>query len=172
MAKSFLERVQPSRQRWKMIDWPFAVEGEERFKVKLRVLGADEAEAAYLATVDYFKSKKLKLDATDAVFALRERAEIVYRAFSADGEPLAGDVEELVKQPLAVLEDLYSTYRQFQSDVCAVPHSSKDMEALVEYLKKSGPAAALSGLSSSWLIALITTLASLLPPSTTANELG
>lgn len=155
-----------------MIDWPFAVEGEERFKVKLRVLGSNEAEAAYLATVDYFKSKKLKLDATDAVFALRERAEIVFRAYSADGEALAGDVEELVKQPLAILEDLYATYRQFQSDVCAVPHSSKDMEALVEHLKKNGSAEALSALPSSWLTALITFMASQLPPSTTANELG
>lgn len=172
MAKSFLERVQPSRQRWKMIDWPFPVEGGERFKVKVRVLGMDEAEQAYLATVDHFKARKPPVPVSDPAFALRERAEMVFRAYSVDGEPLAADVEELTKQPLSLIDELHTTWLQFQSDVCAVPTNGKDMDALVEMLKKNTGAEILSALPSSWLIALITTLASLLPPSTPANELG
>jgi hypothetical protein len=170
MAKSFLERVQPSRQRWKMIDWPFPVEGGEQFKVKLRVLTMQESEEAYLATMDHFKVRKLS--GSDPAFALRERAELVFRAYSIEGNPLADDVEELVKQPLSIIDELHSTWRQFQADVCAVPTSGADMDALVELLKKKVDAALLSALPSSWLIALITTLASQLPPSMPANELG
>jgi hypothetical protein len=46
------------------------------------------------------------------------------------------------------------------------------MDALVELLKKNMGAAALSGLPSTWLIGLITTLVAQLPPSTLANEHG
>lgn len=172
MAKSFLERVQPSRQRWKMIDWPYPVDGDEKFKVKVRVLGMDEAEQAYLATVDHFKARKPLVSVQDPAFALRERAELVFRAYSVDSEPLAADVDELTKQPLALVDELHTTWLQFQSDVCAVPTNDKDMDALVELLKKNTSAEVLGGLPSSWLIALITTLASQLPPSMPANELG
>lgn len=172
MAKSFLERVQPSRQRWKLIDWPFPVEDGEKPKVKLRALGQDESEAAYLAAVDHFKAKKRTISVTDPAFAMREHAETVFRAYTVDGEPLAADVEELTKQPIDVVEELYATYRQFKADVCAVPATDKQMDELVEYLKKSSDTVILSALSSSWLIALITTLASRLPDSTPGNEHG
>lgn len=172
MAKSFLERVQPSRQRWKMIEWPFPVEGDERPKLKLRVLGSNEAEEAYLAAVDHFKASKRKLDVDDPAFVLRERAETVFRAYSVDGDPIAADVDELAQQPLQIVNELHTTWRQFQTDVCAAPYTSKDMDALVELLKKNMGAEVLNALPSSWLTALITTLAAQLPPSTPANELG
>lgn len=172
MAKSFLERVQPNRQRWKLIEWPFAIDGEERPKVKLRVLGQNETEAAYLAAVDYFKQSKRTLPVTDPAFALRERAELVFRAYSIDNEPLSVDVDELTEQPMAMIDELHTTWTQFQNDVCAVPHSAKEMDALVDLLKKNMDADRLSALPSSWLIALIRTLASQLVSSTPDSERG
>jgi hypothetical protein len=173
MAKSFLERIQPSRQRWKMVRWPFPVEGGgEAPMMKVRVLGQNEAEAAYLATVDHFKGHKPAVPFTDPAFTMRERAEMVFRAYSVDGDPLAEDVNELAQQPIAVIDELHTTWLQFQADVSATPHTSKDMDALVELLKKNMGAAALSGLPSTWLIGLITTLVAQLPPSTLANEHG
>jgi hypothetical protein len=169
--KSFLARIEPSRQRWKLIDWPFPVEGD-RPKVKVRILGQHECEEAYFAAQDHFKDRKPPISIKDPAFALRERAEIVFRAFSVDGEPLADDVDELLEQPQSVIDELNSTYAQFYADVAATPYTSKDMAALVELLKKSIPADLLSALPSSWLIGLITTLASQPAPSTPANELG
>jgi hypothetical protein len=171
MGKSFLDRVQPHRQRWKLVEWPFPVEGE-RPKVKVSVLGQDESEAAYLAAVDHFKGRKPEVKLTDPAFVAREHAEIVWRAYSADGDALAEDADELVKEPPSVIEELYSTYAQFYGDVAATPPTTKDMDALVELLKKNIPADRLSGLPSSWLIALITTLASPLAASTTASGDG
>jgi hypothetical protein len=171
VAKSFLKSIEPSRQRWKMVDWPFPVEGEKP-RVKMRVLGQAECEAAYLATVDHFKKQKKSIDVRDPAFALRERAEIVFRAFSADDKPIADDVDELLAEPSSLIEELNNTYSQFYGDGAATPYTSKDMDALVELLKKNTPVALLSALPSSWLIGLITTLASPPVTSTQASEGG
>lgn len=171
MAKSFLERIQPSRQRWKMVEWPFPVEGE-RPQVRLRVLGQDEVEQAYLATCDHFKGIKRKVEVGDVAFAAREHAEIVWRAYSIDGDPLAADAAEMAKQPKTVLDVLYATYSQFHADVAAMPHTAEDMDGLVDLLKKNMDADLLSALPSSWLIELVRTLASQLVSSTPANERG
>jgi hypothetical protein len=73
--------------------WPFPVEGGgEAPMMKVRVLGQNEAEAAYLATVDHFKGHKPAVPFTDPAFTMRERAEMVFRAYSVDGDPLAEDV--------------------------------------------------------------------------------
>jgi hypothetical protein len=172
VGKSFLDRVQPNRQRWKLVAWPFPVEGEAP-KLKVRVLGQNEAEAAYLGTIDHFKGRKPEIKFTDPLFVARERAEVVWRSYTdTDGEPIAEDVDELTKQPLAIIDELHTTWSQFQSDVAAPVPSAKEMDALVEGLKKNIPAGLLSGLPSTWLIGLITTLASQLAPSTTASGDG
>lgn len=175
MAKSFLERVQPSRQRWKVVKWPFPTDDGCEHTVRVRVLGQNETEAAYLAAADHFKKAKRTLPVTDPAFAMREHTELVFRAYSyGDGmnEPIADDVDELAKQPMALIDELYNTWAQFQADVCAVPHTAKEMDALVEHLKKNGQAAQLVGLPSSWLIACITTLADRLFRSTPESEAG
>jgi hypothetical protein len=173
VPKAFLKRIQPARERWKLLEWPFAVDGEDRPKVKMCVLSQTEAEAAHLATIDHFKARKPAVSVLDLPFAARERAEIVFRAYSDEGEALARNVDELTDELSkdAILE-LYNTWSQFQSDVTAAPHTSQEMDELVEYLKKSGDPARLSGFPSTWLIGLITTLASRLSSSTPANEHG
>jgi hypothetical protein len=178
-TSTFLARVQPSRQRWKKVRWPFQIEGEsgpdDRPWLKVRVLGQNEAEEAYLATVDHFKGRKPAVSVTDPAFAMRERVEMVFRAYEAadlSEQKLAENVDELAEQPIALIDELHTTWIQFQADVCAVPVTSKDMEALVELLKKNMDAAVLSALPSSWQTALITTLVAQLPPSTLANEHG
>jgi hypothetical protein len=173
VAKSFLARVQPSRQRWKLIDWPFPMDdGEERPKVKVRVLSLTELEAAHLATIDFFKRIKKVVTDEDTVFRIHENAELVFRAYSVDGEHLAADVAELMDQPIGIIDELHTTWQHFQRDATAAPMTSKDMDAFVDLLKKNMGADLLSALPSSWLIALITTLASQLSSSTLANEHG
>lgn len=173
MAKSFLERVQPSRQRWKLVDWPFPMDdGEERPQVKVIVLGLHQLEAAHLATIDHFKDRKPKITDEDSVFIVHEHVELVFRAFSVDGEPMAEDADELLKQPREVIDELYAIWRQFQADATAAPMTSKDMDAFVDLLKKNMGQDLLSAFPSSWLIALATTLASRLATSTPANEHG
>jgi hypothetical protein len=168
---SFIERIQPTRQRWKTIEWPFPFEGEERPRIRVRVLGQDECESAYLAAMDHFKARKPALPPTDTAFAQRERAELVWRAFSSiDNEPLAVDVDELVAQPMAVLDELHMTWLQHQNDVCVAPRTSKQMDALVEALKKNMDPGRLAAWPSTWLIELISTLANRLSTSTQANE--
>ncbi len=168
MAKSFLERIQPSRQRWKLVDWPFPVEGDEKLQVKVRVLGQNELEAAYLAAVDHFKARKPIVGINDPAFAAREHVEIVWRAFSEEGDPLGKDADALAMQPQAVIEELYATYSQFAQDAAAFVATSKQMEELIELLKKNGRTVPLHALSSSWLIELTFTLAS--QPSTSTPE--
>jgi hypothetical protein len=171
VAKSFLERIQPSRQRWKLVEWPFPVDGE-RPKLKVRVLGQDDETAAYLATVDHFKGRKPKVEENSPAFAVREHAELVWRAYSDNDEPIADDVEELCKQPPQVIAELYATYSQHCRDVGADGLSSEQLEALVEELKKNSLTVRLSAFPSNWLIALTTTLASRLRDSMPVSEPG
>lgn len=173
MAKAFLKRISPARPRSKPIDWPFPVEGETP-RVTMLVLGQALIEQAYFATMDHFKARKPAVGVNDIAFAARERAEVVFRAFrDADGQPLDKDVDDLVEElGKDAITELYNTWSQFQADSTAAPATAAEMDALVEYLKKSGDAARLSVLSSSTLIALITTLANRLETSTPANEHG
>lgn len=171
MARSFLKRIEPSRPRSKLIEWPFPVEGEQP-KVKVRVLGLSELEAAHLATIDHFKDRKPAVRDDSTVFATRERAELIFLAYSVDGQPLADDVDELSKEPSELLMELHATRMQFQADAAAAPHTPKDMDDLVQLLKKNMDPARLHAFPSTWLIDLITTLVGQLPPSTPANERG
>jgi hypothetical protein len=173
VAKSFLKRINPATPRMKMIEWPFPVEDEERPKVKLRVLGLNELEAAHLATIAHFKDRKPPVRDDSSVFVSRERAELIFRAYSdEDGKPLADDADEMMEQPPEVLMELHLTRMQFQADAAAAPHTPAEMDALVDHLKKNMDARLLSDFPSTWLIELITTLAGQLPPSTPANERG
>ncbi len=167
MAKSFLKSVEPNRPREISVDWPFPVDGETP-KVKMRVLGSHEAEAAYLETCDYFKGlkdakgKARAVDMSDPAFQHREKASLVWRAFSSDGNPIAEDVAELAAQPIEVVSALCAQWQAFQSDVTAHPVTKPQMDFLIAELKKNTQAVPLTALPLSWLIALITTLAS--PP--------
>jgi hypothetical protein len=172
VAKSFLKRISPNQPRTKMVDWPFPFEGDERPKLELRVLGLNDIEAANLAAIEHFKSKKVPVREDSSVFVARERAECIYRAYLVDGKPLADDVDELAEQPPEVLMDLHLTRMQFQADAAAAPHTPQEMDDFVELLKKNTDARLLSGFPSTWLIELITTLASRLSSSTPANEHG
>ncbi len=186
MKKSFLERIQPSRQRWKLVDWPFPIEGD-RERLKLRVLGENELEAAHLATVDHFKTRKPVVVESSSAFKAREQIEIVWRAFSSKpedmadaefgksakpGDPIADDSDGMALEPKAIIDELFTTYVQFQADVATAPYTAEDMEALIELLKKNTGTDLLYALPSSWLNELCRTLASRLPTSTQASELG
>lgn len=172
MAKvSFIERIQPSRARSKLIDWPF--ETAEPVKVRMRVLGADELEAANIEAADHFRALKAKVAQTDDAFVARERIGLLWRAFETDdGDKLAADSEELARQPQEVLGPLYSEWSRFQAEVTVRPMKQEELDAFVDALKKNTLGGALDALPSSWLIALATTLASQLAASTTAKEPG
>lgn len=177
MAKSFLKRIDHTRERWKHVRWPFPVEGEtspdDRPKLKLRVLGFNELEAAHLATIDHFKDRKPPLKTDDEAFLGRERAELIFRAYSDEGgAPIAEDVEELAAEPAEILYELHATRAQFQADVAAAPYTPKEMDAFVDLLKKNMDVGLLRVLSSNTLIGLITTLANQQSASTPANERG
>jgi hypothetical protein len=188
MAKSFLKRITPDRQRWKLVDWPFPLEdGEDRPKLKVRVLGQNESEEAYLAAIDHFKGRKPEVKDDSAVFLAREHAEMVWRAYSAKpeemgdgdwakngkvGEALDDSVEDLIKSPGNIIGELYTTYVQFYNDVAAAPTNEADFTAFVELLKKNTDLEPLRGFPSSWLIGCISTLASQLAASTPDNSDG
>lgn len=173
MAKkpSFLERVQPNRPRTKLIDLPF--ETAEPVKVRVRVLGVDALEAANLETVDHFRDKKAKVAQSDDAFVIRERVGLVWRAYETeDGEPLAPTVDELAEQPSEIIAPLYQEWARFQAEVTTRPIKQSELDELIADLKKNSHADRLAALPSTWLIALITTLASQHADSTTASERG
>lgn len=173
MAKkvSFLDRVQPNRSRAKLIDWPF--ETAEPVKVRVRVLGCDELEAANLEAADHFRELKAKVAQTDDAFVSRERIGLVWRAYETeDGEPLAESAEEMAKQASEVIAPLYAEWSRFQAEIATRPIKQEQLDELIEGLKKNTLGAVLPVLPSSWLIALCTTLASQLVDSTTASGPG
>lgn len=172
MAKSsFLERVQPSRARSRLIDWPF--ETAEPVKVRMRVLGVDALEAANLEAVDHFKALKAKVAQSEDAFVMRERVGLIWRAFETeDGEPIAESADELGKQPSELLAPLYAEWSRFQAEIAARPMKQEQLDELIEGLKKNTLGEVLPALPSSWLIKLITTLASQLVASTTASGHG
>jgi hypothetical protein len=173
VAKSFLKRISPFRDKSKFIDWPFPVDGDDKPKIKMRVLAQNDIEQAYFATVDYFKGRKPAVSVEDVAFAARERAELVFLAYSADGAPLDEDTDELVSElGKEAISELYATWSQFQADTTGAPATAKEMDLYVEYLKKSGDATLLTALSSSKLLSLISTLANRLNSSTPASEHG
>lgn len=173
--KSFIDRVQPSKARSKLIDWPFLVEGDDVApKVRMKVLGQDQLEAANIEAADYFRDiKATKVTEKNEVFVSRERICLVWRAYEdEDGEPLAATSEELGKMTDNMITLLYSEWSRFQADVATRPLTQKQMDELVDGLKKNTLGDLLHALPSSWLTALCTTLASQLPGSTPANERG
>lgn len=177
MAKSFLDRVSPSRARSKVIDWPFLVEGGETPKVRVRVLGFDKMEAANLEAVDHFAKLagkgKSKVSHTEGVFLVRERVALVWHAFTTlEGEPLAYDVDELAQEADGVLSSLYEIWNSFQAEVTTRPMTAAQMTAFIDELKKNTHSEVLTALPSAWLIELLRGLASQLVASTQASELG
>ncbi len=171
---SFIDRVQPNRSRSKLVDWLFPVEGDgPPPKLRLKVLGQDQMEAANLEAVDHFRSLKVKVSGTDDVFVARERVCLVWRAYEdPDGEPLAATSEELAKQPGEVIAPLYAEWSKYQSEVAAHPLKQAQMDELIEGLKKNTLADLLPALPTSWLIKLCITLASQLAASTTESKPG
>ena len=89
---SCIDRVQPNRMRSKLISWPFPVDDGETPKVRLKVLGAHELEAAHLATADYFKGLKSKVATTDGAFIALSASEVdEMRAASFTARNMAAD---------------------------------------------------------------------------------
>lgn len=171
--KSFLDRFSPHRERTRVVAWPFPVDGEDEIKVRMRVLGSDEMEAAYLDAADHFAKSKRKIASTDPGFSARERIGILWRAFETlEGERLAETVDEFAKQPPEFFNVLYELWSPFMSELTARPMSQEQMDAFIEGLKKNTLVEVLPALPSNWLIALITTLASQLAGSTPEKELG
>lgn len=168
---SFIERIQPSRSRTKLIAWPF--ETEQPLKVRMRVLGADELESANIEAADHFRALKAKVAQTDDAFVMRERIGLVFRAYETeDGAPLAVDANELAQQPTEIIAPLYGEWARFQGEVTQRPMKQIELDAFIDELKKNTLGDLLSALPSSWLTKLCTTLASQLAASTTAKELG
>lgn len=173
MARSFLKRVSPSRSRERVIDWPFPVEGDERPKVRLRVLGADKLEAANLDALDHFANRGkglAKVDEKSDAFAARERTALVFHAVQVKDDdewvPIADSVDELAEESPEVITTLYHEWSQFQAEVTVRPMTSDEFKAFVEELKKNTLSVPLSGFPLSWLIELVRGLASQLASST------
>ncbi len=173
---SFIDRVQPHRSRSKLIVCPFRVEGEgEPPKIRVKVLGQDALEAAYLATVDHFRGMKRKHGVTpeDSAFVQREHVELVWRAYEdPEGAPLAETAEDLGKQPSEIIAPLYASWSAFQAEVTIRPLKQSELDELVDGLKKNTLSDLLPALPSSWLIELVTTLASQLVASTPEKPPG
>lgn len=177
MAKgSFIDRVQPHRSRSKLIVCPFQVEGDaEPPKIRVKVLGQDALESAYLATSDHFRGLKRKHNVAvdDSAFVQREHVEIVWRAYEdPDGAALAESAEDLAKQPSEIIAPLYASWSAFQAEVTIRPLKQSELEELVDGLKKNTLSDLLPALPSTWLIELVATLASQLAASTPASPPG
>jgi hypothetical protein len=172
--QSFIERFALNRPRSKTIHWPFAVnEGETRPRVRLRVLGTHELEAAYLATRDYFAAGKKKVAPNDAAFVVREHVELVWIAFADDdGQPLAPSASDLAKEPSELLEPLYAQWSTFQSEVAGAELKQEDLDGLIDELKKNTQGDLLAALPSTWLRSLLRTSVSQLRISMQASEPG
>ncbi len=169
---SFLDRVQPNRMRSKLITWPFAVEGEPP-RVRVKVLGANELEAANLATVDYFKNQKKAVKSTDGAFVAREHVELVWRAFSdEDGQRLAETAADMAKEPSEIIMPLYNEWTAFQSEVSSRPLKQSELDELIEALKKNTLGDLLDVLPSIWLRQLLLTLAAQHVSSITESSPG
>jgi hypothetical protein len=173
MERQFIDEVQPNRPRSKTIDWPFPYDGDKPPQVVMRVLGCDELEAAYLETVDHFEALERDLKPEDIGFRARERAGLVLRAYrTVDDRQIANSTDELMRKPSEIRDGLYLEWSRFQSEVTVRPATSEQLEQLVDALKKNFRSVPLNALPSTWLIALITTLASQPDPSTLANGVG
>lgn len=188
MAKSFLDRFSPYRQRSKVIDWPFETEGEKHPQVRISVLGEDLLEAAALATADHFRDMKHEVEGKDGkkkevprevgvedpAFMQRERvAQVFYAYVDVETEqPLAKSVDELAKQPRTVITTLWRLWATFQSDVAEAPTTKRDFKKLVDDLKKNIQSVPLEELSSTELRQLIVTLVEQSQPSQPLSAVG
>lgn len=181
LAEDFIDRVSPNRARSRSIPWPLDPSGPER--VDVRFLSDDDREAAYFATVDHFAAIKVpgpkgklvprKVDPkNDVAFENRERVELIWRAFSHKGVPLAATAAKLAGEPSEVLDALYRAWAEYQMEAQARPVDTAAVRDLVDGLKKNIPAGALVGLPSSWLIAVIFTLVDQSLTSATQSDGG
>lgn len=176
MAKrSFIDEVSPHRPKERPIPWPL---GGDR-KVLVRILGDTEREAAYFAAKDHFKAIKKVIDHKDPAFENRERTELVWRAFRVideDGkiteDHITATADDLAGYSDRIIDALYLAFHEYQLESGAKPVDKPTVDAIVEELKKNTPAAALSGLPSSWLIAVITTLVAQSSSSATTSDSG
>lgn len=177
--EAFLDRMSPNRTRTRTIPWPLDPDSGET--IEIRYLGDDEREAAYFAARDHFDSMKVKrgeklvtrkVDTKDPAFENRERVELVWRAYSRNGEKLTQSAARLARRPGEVIDALYFAWAQYQREAAALPPTAGRITELAEALKKNSLAVPLVGLPSSWLIALITTLADPSSSSTTTSESG
>ncbi len=167
--KSFIDRVQPNRMRSKLIAWPFEAEGEDKPRVRIKVLGAHELEAANLAMHDHFKAIKRDVKQTMAASVAREHVELVWRAYADDeGQPLTDTAAELAKEPAEIIDALYGEWDRFQGEVAATPLKQSDLDELIAGLKKNTQPGLLDALPSTWLRQLVLTLVS--PPPTSTTE--
>lgn len=176
MAKrSFIDECTPNRPRQRSIPWPL---GGER-KVLVRILSDVEIERAYLAAKDHFKAIKKAIDHKDPAFENRERTERVFLAFRCieeDGtetdEPLVASAEVLAGYPDEIIDALYVAWSTYQKEAGAKPVDAATVKQIVEDLKKNTHAALYSGLPSSWLIAVITSLVDQSSSSPTTKDSG
>jgi hypothetical protein len=185
--KHLLARITPAAPRHRCIDWPFAIEGDEAPRVAVRVLSGDELDRIDIRVAAHFRPEPRKKGEpapfvvsplTDA-YENRKRAEVVFASFSEPNDkgeptqtPIAASVEDIAAQPPQVRDLLYVEWAAVQSEVAPPKFNAKDLEELIEYLKKKSPSEVLGGFPSSLLIALITTLVGQLASSTTANGSG
>lgn len=170
--KSFLDRVSPNRARSKLIAWPFPAEGEAP-KVRIKVLGAHELEAAHLATVAYFRGRKLKVASSDGAFVAREHVELVWLAYAdEEGQPLTPTAEDLAREPAEIIAELYAEWSGFQGELVARQLSQSELDGLIDELKKNTPQGLLGALPSIWLRQLITGLVAQPAASITESEPG
>jgi hypothetical protein len=104
---------------------------------------------------------------------VREHIELVYRAFTdEDGAPLADTIEEFAKAPAEIHDALYAEWERFQGEAAATPLNQKQLDELIEGLKKKAPSEVLDVLPSIWLRQLLHTLVSPPPTLTTESEPG
>jgi chromosome condensin MukBEF ATPase and DNA-binding subunit MukB len=174
MAESFLKRFSPCRVRQRTIEWPFQLDGVAAPRVDLHVLGALELEQAYFAAQDHFKTVKQKVAPGDYVFVMRERIELVWRAYREFGtsSPLAATADELAAESDVVIGRLYSEWSALQRDADAQPVTAEQMTQLIEELKKNTQTALLDELSSTSLKELARTLVAQPPSSPAPSERG
>jgi len=180
LSKSFLEKIEPSAPRAKLVPFP----GAPGVEVRLRVLGQTDLERAHLETAEYFKKLAAEAkaarrpappsDPTAITFLMRERAALLFLAARdpESGEAISRDTDELAAQPSEVIAELYNEWTSLQGSVAARPNSREETDALVENLKKNIHSVRLDVLPSTLLSELVRTLVSRLATSTTDSSGG
>jgi hypothetical protein len=170
---TFLARVTPSAPKSRVIEWPLPTAAEAPPKVRVRRLNQVQLEEAHFATHDHFKAVKRKVAVTDPAFVMRERLELVWRAYrdpETDG-PISTASDDLADEFTEAQRDaLYAEWSFFQSQVTARPLEREEMRDLVEAVKKNSLPGRLLELPSTALIELIAGLGAAFATSTGTNS--